>query len=324
MSGPETFTLKGYYTSENTGNNSFNYRPLGENIDMAFKKSPQWWNDFTTGFNNAYNSSATPTSQNVQASLAAARALCRQRPFPAGHAGIRQRAQQDHPYQQLGYGGRTDEAAVGVRAPRGPVRFLPPDPLCPVLAGANYRNYIVTPDGNNYVNPKAYADSKQADSKFDYYTYGAFIQLTKKLFEEKLRLTASLRADKTEYFSTKFNPRVAAVYSPTAQHNFRASFQNGYRFPTLFEGFAYVNNGGVRRLGGLPVIAAHTQAFENSYINSSVTAFKNAVNADLNSGSGITQGRRYRRRPGSWCRVPTTIFNPSISIPSRRVIRAFC
>src|SRR5262249_34386276 len=48
------FDLKAYYTKENTGNNSFNFRPLGENIDMAFKKSPQWWNDYTTAFNNAY------------------------------------------------------------------------------------------------------------------------------------------------------------------------------------------------------------------------------------------------------------------------------
>ncbi len=69
------FSIKAYYTGENTGHNSFNYRPLGENIDMAFKKSPQWWNDYTTGFNNAYNKTGTPTYQNVDASLNAARAF---------------------------------------------------------------------------------------------------------------------------------------------------------------------------------------------------------------------------------------------------------
>ena len=52
----------------------------------------------------------------------------------------------------------------------------------------------------------------------------------------------------------------------------------------MFEGFAYVNNGGVRRLGGLPVTSQHLGVFENSYINTSVTAFKNSVNADVNSG----------------------------------------
>jgi outer membrane receptor for ferrienterochelin and colicin len=112
--------------------------------------------------------------------------------------------------------------------------------------------------------------------------------VTKQLFDEKLKISASVRADKTQYFDLKWNPRVALVYSPAVQHNFRVSFQNGYRFPTLFEGFAFVNNGGVRRLGGLHLISNHLQAFENSYINSSVTAFKNAVNADLNTG-GLTQ-----------------------------------
>jgi iron complex outermembrane receptor protein len=291
-------TLKGYYTSENTGDNSFNFRPLGENIDMAFKKSPQWWNDFTTGFNNAYNSSATPTSQNVQASLTAARAFADNGRFLPGTQAfdsVRNKIIHTNNWDTVGAQMKLKSAFVHLEGQYDLSRLIP---FIQVLAGANYRNYIVTPDGNNYVNPNAYADSKQANSKFDYYTYGAFIQLTKKLFEEKLKLTASLRADKTEYFSTKLNPRIAAVYSPAAQHNFRASFQNGYRFPTLFEGFAFVNNGGVRRLGGLPVIAEHTQAFENSYINSSVTAFRNAVNADLNSGSGITQAAAIQKEAG--------------------------
>ena len=120
---------------------------------------------------------------------------------------------------------------------------------------------------------------------FYYYSFGGFIQGSKSFLEDKLKLSASIRVDKSEYFHPKVNPRLAAVYSFSDQHHFRISFQNGYRFPTLFEGFAYVNNGGVRRLGGLPVIAQHFGVFENSYTNSSVTAFKNAVNADINSGS---------------------------------------
>jgi len=289
------FSIKGYYTSENTGTNSFNFRPLGENIDMAFKKSPQWWNDYTTGFNKAYNANATPTYQNAPASLDAARAYAdngRYQPGTPAFDSVRSKIIHTNNWDTVGAQMLLKSAFVHVEGQYDFSRLIP---FIQILAGANYRDYIVTPDGNNYVNPNAYADPKQAGKKFDYYTYGAFVQATKQLFEEKLKLTASLRADKTEYFSTKLNPRVAAVYSPTVQHNFRVSFQNGYRFPTLFEGFAYVNNGGVRRLGGLPVIAQHTQAFENSYINSSVTAFKNAVNADLNNGSGISQANAIQK-----------------------------
>jgi outer membrane receptor protein involved in Fe transport len=118
------------------------------------------------------------------------------------------------------------------------------------------------------------------------------------LFAEKVKITASVRVDKTQYFDPKVNPRVAIVYSPREQHNFRVSFQNGYRFPTLFEGFAYVNNGGVRRLGGLQIISQHLNAFENSYINSSVTAFKNAVNADVNANGAAYQTTAIAKEAG--------------------------
>ncbi len=113
-----------------------------------------------------------------------------------------------------------------------------------ILTGANYRNYIVTPDGNNYVNPESFNDPKKADEDFHYYSFGAFVQAAKSFVDNKLKVTASLRVDKSEYFDPKLNPRIALVYSPTERNNFRLSFQNGYRFPTLFEGFAYVNNGG--------------------------------------------------------------------------------
>jgi len=274
------FSIKAYYTHENTGNNSFNFRPLGENIDMTFKKSGQWWNDYTAAFNSAYASNGN----NVQQALASARASADNgRYIPGTHAfdSVRSKLIHTNNWDTVGAQLKLRSAFYHIEGQYDLSHLIP---VVQILIGGNYRNYIVTPDGNNYVNPNAWYDPKQANKDFNYYTYGGFLQASKQLFDEKLKITASVRVDKTDYFDPKVNPRIAIVYSPKQQHNFRASFQNGYRFPTLFEGFAYVNNGGVRRLGGLPIIAQHTQAFENSYINSSVTAFKNAVNADANNG----------------------------------------
>ena len=291
------FSLKGYYTSENTGNNSFNFRPLGENIDMAFKKSPQWWNDYTTGFNNAYNNTGASTFHDVNSSLVAGRGFAdagRFQPGTRAFDSVRNKIIHTNNWDTVGAQMLLKSAFAHVEGQYDWSRLIP---FMQILTGANYRNYIVTPDGNNYVNPGAWSNPKPATDKFDYYTWGAFVQLTKQLLDGKLKITASLRADKTQYFDPKWNPRIAVVYSPTVQHNFRVSFQNGYRFPTLFEGFAYVNNGGVRRLGGLPIISRHLNAFENSYINSSVTAFKNAVNADINTG-GLTQTAAIQKEAG--------------------------
>ncbi|HVM87069.1 MAG TPA: TonB-dependent receptor [Puia sp.] len=278
------FSVKAYYTNENTGNNSFNFRPLAENIDLAFKKPTQWYNDYTTAFNTAYANNGG----NIAASHEAARAAADNGRFLPGTASfdsVRSKIIHTNNWDTIGAQMLLKSSFVHVEGQYDWSNIIP---FIQILTGANYRRYIVSPDGNNYVNPNAYKDPAQAHNDFYYYSYGAFIQASKNFLDEKLKLTASLRVDKSEYFFPKFNPRIAVVYSPAQQHNFRLSFQNGYRFPTLFEGFASVNNGGVKRLGGLPIVAAHYGVFENSYLNSSVTAFKNAVNADINT-NGLAQ-----------------------------------
>lgn len=274
------FFLKAYYTHENTGNNSFNFRPLAENIDMAFKKSPQWWNDYTTAYNAAY----VANGGNVAASHTAARASADNGRFLPGTAAfdsVRNKIIHTNNWDTVGAQLLLKSAFYHIEGQYDFSRLVKGIQL---LTGGHYRKYIVTPDGNEYINPGVLSNPEKANDNFYYYNFGGFVQATRKLVNDKLKLTASLRFDKTEYFSVKLNPRIAAVYSPTELHNFRASYQNGYRFPTLFEGFAFVNNGGVRRLGGLPVTAGTLNVFENSYLNSSVTAYKNAVNADISSG----------------------------------------
>lgn len=274
------FFLKAYYTHENTGTNSFNFRPLAENIDMSFKKSPQWWTDYTNAFNTAY----VANGGDIAASHAAARASADNGRFlPGTHAfdSVRNVIIHTNNWDTVGAQLLLKSAFYHIE---GQYDFTKFTKTVQLLAGGNYRRYIVTPDGNEFINPEQFTDPSKANSKFYYYNYGLFVQAAKKLLADKLKITASVRVDKTEYFDAKLNPRIAAVYSPSDLNNFRASYQNGYRFPTLFEGFAYVNNGGVRRLGGLPVIAQPLNVFENSYLNSSVTAFKNAVNADINNG----------------------------------------
>jgi outer membrane receptor protein involved in Fe transport len=272
------FSLKAYYTHENTGPNSFNFRPLAENIDMAFKKSPQWWNDYTTAFNSAY----TTNGGDIAASHAAARAAAdygRYVPGTAAFDSVRNKIIHTNNWDTVGAQLLLKSAFYHIEGQYDFSRLINGQGI-QLLAGGHYRRYIVTPDGNEYVNPAALTDPTKANDNFFYYNFGSFVQATKKLLNDQLKLTGSLRFDKTEYFSVKLNPRIAAVYSPSELHNFRVSYQNGYRFPTLFEGFAFVNNGGVRRLGGLRVTAGTLNVFENSYLNSSVTAFKNAVNAD--------------------------------------------
>ena len=115
------------------------------------------------------------------------------------------------------------------------------------------------------------------------------MQATKTFFDEKLKVFGSLRLDYNPEFDPKFNPRIAAVYTAAKKHNFRASFQNGFRFPALFEALSFVNNGNVRRVGGLSYINEGLGYLDNSYTLASVNAFNAKVNADVTAGATANQ-----------------------------------
>ena len=274
------FTLQAYYTHENTGDDgSFNIRPLAENIDLAFKKPAQWYSDYTKGFNNSYTA-----GNSVEQSLADARTYADNGRFQPGTKlfdSVRNKIIHTNNWDTVGAQLLLKSAFVHLE---GQYDWSKKIKAFQLLTGFNYRKYLITPDGNEYLNPSSFTNPKLSGSDFYYYSYGGFAQITKKLFDNKLKIVGSARVDKSEYFEPKINPRIALVYSPKNEHNFRISFQNGFRFPTLFEGFAFVNNGGVKRLGGLKIVSGSLQVFENSYLNSSVTQFKNAVNSDINNG----------------------------------------
>jgi hypothetical protein len=74
-------------------------------------------------------------------------------------------------------------------------------------------------------------------------------------------------------------------------HNFRVTFQQGYRFPALFEALSYVNNGRVKRVGSLSYINEGLGYLDNSYTQASVINFNAVVSAAGNSDSAALANR---------------------------------
>ena len=155
-----------------------------------------------------------------------------------------------------------------------------------VMVGADYRRYEVIPDGNNFVDFSRPVDQRNTPGGQHqiYQKYGAFVSATRTLWQERLKLSASLRVDNNPEFSPKINPRLALVYTAAQKHNIRFTYQNGYRFPSLFEALSYVNNAGVRRVGGLARVNNGLGYLENSYTLASLNNFTSAVNADVANG----------------------------------------
>jgi iron complex outermembrane recepter protein len=160
-----------------------------------------------------------------------------------------------------------------------------------ILFGADYRLYEVIPDGNHFVDfgrppeQRTLPDANGSFGENQYYKkYGGFVQISKLFLKEKLKVTTSARVDNNPEFSPKFNPRIALVYTAAEKHNFRASFQNGFRFPALFEALSFLNNASVRRVGGLERVNKGIGFLENSYTLSSYDKFTAAVNTDVAAG----------------------------------------
>lgn len=167
-----------------------------------------------------------------------------------------------------------------------------------MLIGGDARIYEVIPDGNNFVDfsrPIAERNVPLKDGSFGdniyYKKFGLFSQVTKTFFDKKLKLFGSLRYDYNPEFDGKFTPRLAAVYTFKEKHNFRITYQQGYRFPALFEALSYVNNGRVKRVGSLSYINEGLGYLENSYTQTSVVNFNATVSAQGNTDAAALANR---------------------------------
>lgn len=95
-----------------------------------------------------------------------------------------------------------------------------------VQVGGSFRSYNLNSGGTIYTDD---------DGAITYSEFGAYTQIQKDMELSdavKLKLTGSLRFDKSELFDGFFSPRVSAGFTIAENHNIRASFQTGFRNPT--------------------------------------------------------------------------------------------
>lgn len=99
-----------------------------------------------------------------------------------------------------------------------------------IIVGANFRRYNLESDGTLFA-------LQENGEEYNIDEWGSYLQVSKELFNDKLDLTASARYDKNEYFDGQFSPRISGVLTVQDNHNFRASFQRGFRIPATQDQF---------------------------------------------------------------------------------------
>ncbi len=139
--------------------------------------------------------------------------------------------------------------------------------------GGNWRTYDLFTDGTVFnEDPEGTGNNERITID----EYGAYVQITKKLLDDRLKLGGSIRYDKNENFEGQVSPRISAVYSAGAnkQHNFRASYQTGFRNPTTQAQFIYFPTTNIL-LGSTPANAERYGIHNGgAYSESSYNAFR--------------------------------------------------
>ncbi len=110
--------------------------------------------------------------------------------------------------------------------------------------GGNFRKYSL------YTNNTIFNDDPDGDGKSDrtrYSEYGVYLQATKSMFNDRIKLNGSVRFDKNDNFQGQFSPRLSltAFGGPERQYSFRASYQTGFQNPTAQQMFIYLPVGSI-------------------------------------------------------------------------------
>lgn len=276
------YFLRSYAVIENS-HDSYNTRSLAQFLNRTWVKDlngntvapadadNMWFTRYAAAYNGDVDD-ITPASH------AAARAFADQGRLLPGNAAFD--AAKDNITHNYGLSGAGVFSNSKFYHTEGQYDFTKNIQLFELLAGGNFRYYDM------FTNGSLFDDKNQ---KITIKEYGAFIQASKRLLDDKLKLTASLRYDKNNNFSGSFTPRFSGVYTVAKNHNFRASYQTGFRNPTPVDLYIHLNVGPITILGGAPDNSKGMNVYENSFTASSVGAFGAAFGAAMANGTPFPQ-----------------------------------
>jgi outer membrane receptor protein involved in Fe transport len=156
-----------------------------------------------------------------------------------------------------------------------------------LLVGANFRYFAPRSFGTIFTDTLLnFADTLSDGSpdpvaeynRLSLWETGGFLQASKRLFNDKVRVIGSVRLDKNQNFDPQLSPRLSVAYNMKS-HNIRIGAQSAFRTPTLQNQYIDLDLGPITLIGNLNGVS-------NVYTLNSMNAFKDsldAVNGDLNA-----------------------------------------
>ncbi|MDA9575579.1 TonB-dependent receptor [Flavobacteriaceae bacterium] len=294
----DNFFVRGYVVSDNAGD-SYDMVFTGININRAWKSDTQWFQDYIGAFAGVALQ-GNPQGLSQQEIHNYSRDVADEVFDPAGQEDDIERFMPGTPEYEAAFNRSVNDPDLSTGSKfQDESKYYHGDfnynfshliDFADIQIGGSARQYSLNSSGTIYTD---------YDGTIDYSEYGVYTQVQKDLelsSAMKLKLTGSVRYDKSEFFDGFFSPRLSAGLNVNRDHNIRASVQTGFRNPTTQDLFIGLDAGRAILVGsapanldrwtrdyeisasgqalGLPASVAQTgaAAYNNSYTLSSVNA----------------------------------------------------
>ncbi|MDH7912226.1 TonB-dependent receptor [Winogradskyella sp. SYSU M77433] len=235
----DNFFVRGYVTEDKAGD-SYDMVFTGININRAWKSDADWFGDYISTFAGLTLSQPTLSDEQKHAQ---SRAVADTGRLIPGTPEFQRTFEQVTNDPDLGSGSRFQDNSKIYHADAN-YNFGDMIEFAEVQVGGSYRRYKLNSFGTIYTD---------TDGPINYSEVGVYTQLQRSLELSEnvdLKLTGSLRYDKSELFDGFFSPRLSAGFTINEDHNIRASFQTGFRNPTTQDLYIGLDVGRAILIGG--------------------------------------------------------------------------
>ena len=236
----DNYFVRGYVVADKAGD-SYDMVFTGININRAWKSDADWFGDYI----NTYVAATLGGGATDTQAHAAARAAAENGRFAPGSTEFKNAFNRIIQDPDLATGSQFQDASKYYHAD-GNYNFSHLTDIADIQVGGSYRKYKLNSFGSIYTD---------YDGPIDYSEFGVYTQVQKDLElseEMKLKITASARYDKSEYFDGFISPRLSLGLTLNENHNIRASAQTGFRNPTTQDLFIGLDAGRAILVGSAP------------------------------------------------------------------------
>lgn len=287
----KNFFIRGYTTTED-GGKSYDMLFTALNVNRAWKSDATWFGEYAGKFIQSTLGGATPDQAHT-----AARVVADNGRLVPGTDAFKNAFNNVISNPDVLSGSKLVDNS---RIYHSDANYNFKDIIKPVeiQVGGSYRQYQLNSHGRIYTD---------ANGPIYYNEYGVYTQAQKKLLEDRLKLTGSVRYDKSKNFQGNYSPRISAVYSAgeNKNHTFRGSFQTGFRNPSTQDQYIGFNVGSAVLIGSAPDnLVRFTETLPVSLVGQNFTGTStvimtgvNAYNNSFTASSASAFGAAYRANP---------------------------